>query len=278
MKNGCMNKANKLLIISVVFGIVSIQTYAETKDKAKFGIKGGVNASTMLVSLPTSGDYTQYNTKYKYNMGFNAGMFVEFPLTKTFSFQPELMLSAKGMRNESYILQTPPSTMGYTTLELHSITKTSLLYIDLPLYLKFGFDLNNSSKLIAGIGPYFAYGIYGKMNSEFVFSTSSNHWIGKKNIFREDEINFNESTWVNLGGWSTNVISWIREPYWYKSIKQLDGGISGFIGYELHNNWMVTATYDVGLLNLLYPVEKWDEKLEGTMYNRTISISLGYKF
>ena len=279
MKNGYMNKETLMLFISVIFGIVSMQTYAEPKDKTKLGIKGGINASTTLVSLSIPDYYAQYSTEYKFNVGFEAGMFVEFPLTKTLSFQPELTLSKKGMRNESFILQNQPSTSGYGTHKLHAIAKISLYYIKLPLYLKFGFDLNNSSKLIVGFGPYFAYGISGKMNTEFVFSASRNHWIGEKNIFKEVGFNFDKSIIWGGGNWSEEyVISLIREPYWHKSVKRFDGGISSFIGYELHNNWLVTATYDVGLLNFMYPAEKWGEKLEGKMYNRTISISLGYKF
>ena len=279
MKIGYNNKVTKSLFIVAILGIVSIQTYADTKEKAKFGIKGGINASTTFVSLPTTDYYTRYDTEYKYKIGFDAGMFVEFPLTKTLSFQPELTLSLKGMRNESYISQIQPSYSGFEIFELHAITKTSLYYIKLPLYLKFDFDLNNLSKLIAGVGPYFAYGICGKMSSEFVFSASRNHWIGEKNIFKEDDFNFNKSTIWGGDNWSSEyVMSWIKEPYWHKSLKRFDGGMSGFIGYELHNKWLLTATYDIGVINFLSQVVKWGEKLEGTMYNRTISITLGYKF
>ena len=273
-----INNMMKSLFIITILGIANIPTYAETKEKAKFGIKGGINASTTSVSLFTPDYYGQYDTKNKFKIGFDAGIFVEYPLTKSLSFQPELTLSLKGMRNEKCISQKPSPTSGYDILELNAITRMTLCYIKLPLYLKFDFNLNNSGKLIAGVGPYFAYGINGKMSSEFIFSASDNHWIGGKNIFKEDDINFNESTWVSFGGGSSDVTSWIREPYWHKSIKRFDGGISGFIGYELSNNWLIVATCDFGLLNLLYTAEKWDEKLEGKMYNRTISITFGYKF
>lgn len=275
-----MNKSIQLSVSYIFFGMISILTHAETKDEVKFGAKGGLNTSTTLVSLPTPEYYAQYNAEYKYNVGFNAGMFVEFPLTKILSFQPELTLSVKGMRNESFISNNNPASSGYGILELHALSKISLYYIELPLYLKFGFDLNNSGRLIAGIGPYFAYGIYGKMNTEFVFSAVTvNHWVGGKNIFKEDDLNFNENELIYDREWSTNnVISWIKEPYWHKSVKRFEGGISGFVGYELYKKWLITVAYDMGLINFLNPAEKWGEKLEGKMYNRTFSISLGYKF
>lgn len=110
------------------------------------------------------------------------------------------------------------------------------------------------------------------MKSEFIVSISSEHWIGEKNIFKEDDLIFNESTS------DINLTSWIREPYWRKSLKRFDGGVSGFIGYEFQEKWFTTITYDMGLVNFLNSAEAWDGKVDGKMYNRTFSISLGYKF
>jgi hypothetical protein len=272
-----MDKTIKLLALCIVFEIISVHTYADTsKNKIQFGIKGGINTSTTLVSLseyhPES--YAKYNIEYKYNAGFNVGMIVEFPMTKTLSIQPELVFSVKGMRDEIFTLLNSPPTSGINTWELHAISKVSLYYIELPLYFKFSFDFNNSNKLIAGIGPYLAYGISGKMNSEFVISSSDKHWIGEKDVFNENDIKFNESTWLT----SMNVASWIREPYWKKTVKRFDGGFSSFIGYEIHKNWIITANYDLGLINFLNSAEAWDGKVDGSMYNRTFSITLGYKF
>lgn len=275
-----MQKTIKFLVLCIVVGTISRSVFAE-ENKIRFGVKGGVNASTTSVSLSeyASEYYLQNSTEYKYNAGFNVGMLVEFPLTKTLSFQPELALSVKGMRNESYVIQNRPSTTGIEEWELHARSKISSYYIELPLYLKFGFDLNRSDRFIAGAGPYFAYGASGKMKAEFVLSElQKHHWLGEKNIFKEDDINFNESTWVGGTSTANNVASWVREPYWRKSLKRFDGGVSGFIGYELHKKWFITATYDLGLINFLNSAEAWDGKVEGKMYNRTFSISLGYKF
>lgn len=269
-----MEKAIRLLAFCIVISVTNMSVYGE-KNETKWGVKGGINGSSTTVSLSDyepRDTYKKYDTNYMYNVGFNTGIFLEFTLTDIFSFQPELLLSTKGMRNESYIEKDVPTHFGLQTRELHSISKIALYYIECPLYLKVSLDLNRSGKFIAGIGPYFAYGISGKMKSEFVISESLRHWIGEKNIFIEDDLEFNETTS------DIDLKSWIREPYWYKSLKRFDGGISGFIGYELYKKWFITTTYDMGMINFLNSAEAWDGKVDGRMYNSTFSISLGYKF
>ena len=254
---------------------VTTQTYAETNDKAKFGIKRGVNASIVSVSLTIQDYLFPYNTEYKYNAGFNVGMFVEFPLTKTWSFQPELSLSVKGMRSESFIPVRIPTIVGFIEYELHTNAKISLYYIILPLYLKTCFNINNSGKLIAGIGPYVAYGTNGMMRCNYKYAESYEQWNGKKKIFKEDDIYYLKSNTHNSSHGGNTIII---EPYWHNSLKRFDGGVSGFIGYELYEYWSITASYDLGLINLLHQTDKQGNIIEGKMYNRTISLSLGYKF
>ena len=264
---------NRIIACLAFLGLLYTQVYAVTDDKAKFGIKGGVNVSTTAVLLILPELYWPFNTDYKYNAGFNMGLFGEFPLTKTLSFQPEFSLSVKGLRSESFVYGKIPTTAGIDTYELHSISNISLYYIQLPLYLKFGFNLNNSSKLIAGLGPYFAYGINGRMRGEFTMFPFSYIWKGEKNIFKEERLDYK-----NKPVHAINYEWWIEEPCWHNSIKRFDGGISGFIGYELHNRWSITATFDLGLINLLHQTNKNGYIIESKMYNRSFSFSLGYKF
>jgi hypothetical protein len=264
---------------------MSAQADAVTKDKTGFGFKGGVNASTTAVSLSAydSDRYVRNVTGYKYNAGFNAGIFVECPLNGTFSLQPELILSAKGMRSETFASRYLPSIIEFKLLELHAVSKITSYYIELPLYVKAGFDLNRSGRFIAGIGVYFACGISGKIHSEYVVyelsesgepSNWGNLWTGEKDIFKEGEMNFEG----NMPGTPPSMESWIREPYLRKPLKRFDGGLSGFVGYELQKRWLVTASCDMGLMNMLNPAGAWDGEVKGSMYNRTFSVSLGYKF
>ena len=56
-------------------------------------------------------------------------------------------------------------------------------------------------------------------------------------------------------------------------LKRFDFGFSGFIGYEFNSGFFVTAGFQRGLYN----IDNYDEDGD-KMKNKTISLSLGYKF
>ena len=66
------------------------QAPGEPAMTAKFGIKGGLN----LTSL-----YTDDVSSEHMKAGFNAGIFAKLPVTKGFSIQPELLYSVKGAKD-----------------------------------------------------------------------------------------------------------------------------------------------------------------------------------
>jgi hypothetical protein len=68
------------------------QTSTEPDLKAKFGIKGGFDLTTLYVSDVTSEHWKP---------GFDAGVFAKLPVTRGFSIQPELEYSLKGAK-ETY--------------------------------------------------------------------------------------------------------------------------------------------------------------------------------
>ena len=62
----------------------------ENKLTPKFGIKGGLNLTSLYVD-----DVSKEHMK----AGFNAGIFAKLPVTKGFSIQPELLYSVKGAKD-----------------------------------------------------------------------------------------------------------------------------------------------------------------------------------
>lgn len=66
------------------------QTTTDAGMTAKFGIKGGLNLTTLY-----SSDVSTSHMK----AGFNAGVFAKLPVTRGFSIQPELLYSLKGAKS-----------------------------------------------------------------------------------------------------------------------------------------------------------------------------------
>lgn len=76
----------KLLIITLVvlFGF----TYVNAQDKVQFGVKGGINISTITEDV----DFVSFDSK----TCFHIGVVMELPISDKFSFQPELLYSCQG--------------------------------------------------------------------------------------------------------------------------------------------------------------------------------------
>ncbi len=67
------------------------QTSVDSGLTAKFGIKGGLNLTSLYVSNVSSEHM---------KAGFNAGIFAKLPVTRGFSIQPELLYSVKGAKED----------------------------------------------------------------------------------------------------------------------------------------------------------------------------------
>ncbi len=107
----------KLFIIT--FSILLVHfTYAQ---HAHFGIKGGVNLSTLT-----------NNDAFKYKTGFHAGVFSHIHLAKHFALQPELMYSTQGTESKSSLVDT----------------RYKLGYLNLPVMVQYMF--NNGFRLETG--------------------------------------------------------------------------------------------------------------------------------
>lgn len=109
------------------------QTDNETGIVGKFGIKGGLNFSNMYID--NVGDE-------KMKLGWHAGFFGKFPLTRGVSLQPELLYSSKGTK------------LNYTAPLIGAGEyRFNLNYVELPVLLAF----NLGENFHINLGPYVAY-------------------------------------------------------------------------------------------------------------------------
>jgi hypothetical protein len=157
----------------------------------KFGPKAGLNLSTM--TLKNSGIALDPKTL----VGFHIGVLSEIPLEGNFVLQPALLFSSKGSKY-SY----------YGTDE--SISPS---FIEIPVNAAYKFDLGNM-KLVLNAGPYFAYGIGGKIKSG------------------------GESQSIEFGSGDN------------ADLKAFDYGLGLGAGLEI-TNFLISLNYEFGLANLI---------------------------
>lgn len=123
--------------------LVSIGAFAQTRTNSpltSFGITGGVNWNTINGKAP-NGD--ELDNKLK--TGFNAGINVEFPLSRGFYLQPGVEYRQKGA-------------------EFSNGNELTLSYIDVPLNFIYKPALGTGS-LLLGFGPYVGFGMNGNVKS-----------------------------------------------------------------------------------------------------------------
>ena len=106
----------------------------------KFGVTAGLNVSSLNV---TNSGTTDISSK----AGFQAGVLMDWGITKNFSIIPELNFSQKGAKLSD-------SEMG-----IKIDISTTLNYLTLPINAAYKFDLGMDQKLIVFAGPYLGYGL-----------------------------------------------------------------------------------------------------------------------
>lgn len=107
-------------LLFVLVAAVSF-TVANAQGDLQFGVKGGLNLSTVSVSDGYSG-YT-----YSSLANFNLGAFLKIPVTRHFSIQPELYYSGEGYKDVD-------QSTGYTYSE-------HINYLNIPVLAKYTFPV-----------------------------------------------------------------------------------------------------------------------------------------
>lgn len=143
-----MNLKTMAVAMSALFvfaGSVSAQDSFLT-----LGIKGGANLSNY------SGDIDDNKYVFKYQFGITADM----ALTDNFYLITGLDFQTKGAKSKPDVGQE---------------VKFNPMYLQIPVHAAYKFDIATDTRFVVEAGPYFAYGIGGKMKGE-----------EKHNIFKDD--------------------------------------------------------------------------------------------
>ena len=106
--------------------------YSGLEGKVQFGIKGGMNVSSLSASI---------NSNSEFRSGFNAGFYFKAPIGKNAFFRPEIFYSVQGQK-DNYTYSTGIDA-GKTT--------TTLSYLNIPLLLEFGKKITFQTGMQVGV-------------------------------------------------------------------------------------------------------------------------------
>jgi Outer membrane protein beta-barrel domain len=225
----------KVFTISAVFIFLTITLQAQIG----FGLLGGVNFQN-INGKDNSGNKLHNGLL----TGFHAGVNVNIPVAPDFYFQPGLIFSVKGAKNDFF---SPP-----TKASGDLITTTKLSYIEIPLNLLYRPQLGKGYILL-GFGPYLAFGIGGKENSVF------------GSISYKRDVKFKNTV--------TNLADLLGNAYY----RPLDAGANIFFGYELSMGVFLQLNAQLGLLKI-NPEYSWATDSKASYKNTGYGLSIGYRF
>ncbi|HYQ56932.1 MAG TPA: porin family protein [Draconibacterium sp.] len=221
-------------IVSLVIVVFFILNVAKVMAQhPSFTFFGGANMATTDVKFGSTN--TDIEDSFKPLYGMNIGAFYDHVLNKDKS-QEISVESGLIFENKGYH-QKPNETQ-------FSDNKTTLYYVDVPLYLKYRYRFRSRNKFYVGAGPYVGVGLFGNYNYKFQYPGAAETASSSESI-----------KWGNDS---------MEDDY-----KRLDYGLSGKMGFLFLNGFNVCVSYDYGLANIAV-IETEEAK------NRIFRLSIGY--
>jgi len=233
----------KFLLVLIISLIFVSEAFAQKRrgpaPSAAVGLTGGINFQNI-----TGTDFWGDKLSYKFVIGFHGGVNIILPVAGDFYLQPGLVFSSSGAREEIIESQSKADEGGITT-------SIRLSYIEVPLNLLFRPRIGDGY-LLAGFGPYVAYGVAGNVKS-IVGTTTSSIDVRFKNVIGSDD------------------------PRNVAYFRGLDAGANIFAGYELDSGIWVQVNSQLGLIDINPEYESLSTN-ETSYRNLGITLSVGYRF
>ena len=227
----------KKLLLTALFGLFAVTGFSQIS----LDVHGGMTMNNF-----TGGDAKSYDMK----VGYTFGVGVNYELTDMWSVQSGINITQKGASYE------------YADEDGYAKEKYNPIYLELPIMGALNINITDNIKFIANAGPYFAYGIGGKLKSE-----SMDTYYEEVTIYKESS---------NCFGKDKDGLKVFD--------KRFDMGIQYGIGFEINNHYMIKLQGQNGFLNCIKDFDEIDDYDGGykTIYNNlknmSFSITLGYKF
>ncbi len=210
-----------------------------TKNESKtvLRIKGGLNLSNQF---ERDDEEIYHGSLIK--PGFHLGITTEFQFSEIFSFETGLLISTKGYRYDYQSFYGDIRDLTY----FKSIGSVNLVYLDIPLMVKFYFNPKAPQKLYGILGSYISVGIGGTDKGKDTDLDDGSIEKFSNNI----TFGYNDEAWYNL----------------------FDFGLIAGIGADF-NRYQIGLAYNFGLISI---DDYFDDGY--VIKNRVLQLSVAYKF
>jgi opacity protein-like surface antigen len=225
----------KVLLVSAM-ALVAGFSYAQTITP-----KVGISLSTV-----SDGDESNVDTKSK--IGFTLGAAFNFPITESFSIQPELSYVQKGTKSKESYTDGPNPTDIY-----ESENKITINYLEIPVLAKYSFG--EGTKFFLNAGPSLGFGLGGKTKREITQSYGGQSASGEI----EGDVKFGD------------LDEDAEEGDVYLD-NRIDFGVQLGAGVLIANKIQIDVRYGLGLSAL------YDDAEDGAYKNRVIQFTVGIPF
>ena len=194
----------KKFLMTLAVACFALTASAQEKGDFRFGVTAGMNVSNIT------------DMKMDSRIGFHVGAKAEYNITDNLYGNAALLFSQKGNQKEEG---------AYKETENPG-------YIELPIHIGYRFKMGDKVSIFGETGPYFAYGICGKLKVE------DYGWEYDKKFFDIDEVNKFDFGWGVKAGVEYAKFQ-ISLGYEYGITKVFD-----ISGVKPHNsNFMVSVAY-----------------------------------
>lgn len=252
-------KDNSNLIIDASLSSLPNKRKSNKKGQKNKQFQVGVEFGGNISSFISSKDYqdlisSQYEGAFKSSsgFGFQGGVYGDFNLSEKIFLEIGLYFVQKPHK-ESFNSESIDSQIGITIVTTNTAdVKYNPIYMQIPILFKVNFSLSENASINLKAGPYFAFGLGGKIKTNKALKVVTT-----------------ESDGIELGRLEQEVSS---STNFFESYEKSDIGLIAGLGFDF-SKITCGLFVDYGLMNMIISAK---EKMSAN--NFSIGLNVGYKF
>jgi hypothetical protein len=238
----------KKIILATICISVPMFAFCQT-----FLPKAGISFSTLSISHVDWTTGFDNKDQLRIGTGFLVGFGFNFPVSKSFSIQPELMFVQKGTRTKA-VWEGYGDDSGWSKTDIRQRLKIN--YFEMPVLFKYAISSTESKvPLYLLAGPSIAVGMGGKKKYLSVYENPPGFEFKTR---REGQVRFSGEPWQ-------------LQPNDIRFDNVIDFGLQVGGGILLMKKILVDLRYSYSFTSLKNPSGEFNNK----MYNRVVQFSVG---